>query len=50
MMKPDPMDVYALALGTGDRYTAQLAATINGVSEDLERDHESELVIEEPDF
>ena len=45
-----PLDSYALALGTGDGYTAQLAALLNGMPEVAKFRPESELVVEEPDF
>lgn len=47
-MTPD--DAYALALGTGDRYPALLAAALNGVGEGQDAEPECELVVEEPDF
>ena len=45
-----PLDSYALALGTGDGYTAQLAAALNGKPEVSDGGPGSELVVEEPDF
>ncbi len=47
-MMPD--DAYALALGTGDRYPAQLAAALNGVGEDRDAEPGCEPDVEEPDF
>ena len=47
-MTPD--DAYALALGTGDRYPALLAAALNGVGEGQDAEPECELVVEEPDY
>ena len=47
-MTPD--DAYALALGTGDRYPALLAATLNGVGEGQDAEPDREIVVEEPDF
>lgn len=49
-MTPDAVDAYALALGTGDRYPALLAAALNGVGEGQDAEPECEIVVEEPDF
>jgi hypothetical protein len=46
----DTYDFYALALGTGDRYTAMLAARLNEAVERMEQDPEPEFLVEEPDF
>ena len=50
LLKKNRVDAYTLALNTGDSYTAQLAAFLNGCVVPLEGAEESELVIEEPDF
>jgi len=49
-MTPETPDTYELALDTGDRYTAQLAAALNGLAEGTGGEAASDLVVEEPDF
>jgi hypothetical protein len=46
----DTLDAYALALGTGDSYAAQLAAFLNGCIVPPGDAEEPALVVEEPDF